>query len=116
MGDLFETGVGLEGFDSFRDINEEAAASGDVEGLLSAFQAHLSLHGDDVFREFLGTAESKIAESCAFVTDETDLSHHELFLRKLVRRAGSSVQNAGLHDELRYGVRDSGQPISYPGD
>ena len=86
MSDLFALVQALTNFERYEQLAPEAVASQDVESLLSAFQAQLTLKADPDLEELVENAEKLIASSCRFVVDETDLGHHEQFLRKIVRR------------------------------
>lgn len=86
MSDLFALVSEIPGYEDCASIAPEAVRNRDVESLLSAVQAYLTLHSDDAITAFLWASEKAIARSCNFVGETADLSHHELFLRKIVRR------------------------------
>ncbi len=60
--------------------------SEDIELLLSKCQMALALSGDDRLGEFIKTCEREIVEACSFVTENTPLPVHEMFLRRIARR------------------------------
>jgi len=86
MWRLFEEVKRVEGFAATSNFAAEAIAAQDVEALLSACQFKLALGDDEPVRQFLEQAESVILRLCSFIDEGTDLSVHELFLRKIARR------------------------------
>lgn len=86
MRRLFEEVQQLEGFDAAAAIATDAVDAGDVEALLSHCQFKIALDGDEAVQAFLQRAERTILSLCSFVDEATDLSIHELFLRKVARR------------------------------
>jgi hypothetical protein len=86
MNDLFVAVEKLEGYDDFKHISPQAVSDRDVELLLSAFQAELSLRNDENLAKLVAASEQVVAESCRFVNESTDLGYHERFLRGIVRR------------------------------
>jgi hypothetical protein len=58
-----------------------------VELLLSHCQMEQELRPDDELKDFIEAGEKAIAKSCNFITADTDLGVHEVFLRKVARRS-----------------------------
>lgn len=58
-----------------------------IEVLLSQCQLAQALHPSDDVAQFIAETEAQIVEKCRFVTDATDLTIHETFLRKVARRS-----------------------------
>jgi hypothetical protein len=58
----------------------------DIERLLSRCQMALSLRANDDIDGFVSTCEAEIVEACRFVQPDTQLPHHEAFLRRIARR------------------------------
>ena len=62
------------------------SAGEDIEGLLSRCRTALRFKPLAQVSDFVSMAESHILDLCKFVNAETDLSLHQLFLKKLGRR------------------------------
>lgn len=58
-----------------------------IEALLSACQLAVQFQADAQISAFIAETEALLVESCKFVSDNTDLSTHEAFLRKVARRS-----------------------------
>lgn len=58
-----------------------------IELLLSQCQLSQALHPAADIAQFIADTEALIVEKCRFVTDATDLTIHEAFLRKVARRS-----------------------------
>jgi hypothetical protein len=58
-----------------------------IERLLSQCQLAVALSPDPAIEAFIGRAEKLIVSRCRFVTPESLLDRHELFLRKAARRS-----------------------------
>jgi hypothetical protein len=86
MKALFEAVSVLDGFDEAATLAEEAVSAKNVEALLSRCQFQVALTGDSSIAKFLALAEAKILDLCNFVSETTDLTLHEVFLRKIGRR------------------------------
>ena len=59
----------------------------DIELLLSRCQLAQAFEDSKNLRDFIESAEALIVEKCSFVTDNVDLTTHELFLRRVARRS-----------------------------
>lgn len=62
-------------------------SSENVELLLSRCAMEKELRPSDQLDKFIVAGEKAIAKACNFITPETDLGLHELFLRKIARRS-----------------------------
>ncbi|WP_194290567.1 SIR2 family protein [Modestobacter roseus] len=87
MWDLFEAVSAFDGFDIAKELAPAAVERGDVEGVLSSRHAALALNPDHRVSAFARQAERHVLAACSFVDESTDLSIHELFLRKVARRS-----------------------------
>jgi hypothetical protein len=87
MSDLWVTLSTLKGFADSCDATNTATDHGDVETFLSRCHFALALTDDASLRTFVDAAEQAILDRCRFVTNDTDLGVHELFLRKVARRS-----------------------------
>jgi len=86
METLYAAISSLDGFDRAAALAPDAVAARNVEALLSTCQFHVALNGDVDVQTFLASAEQTILRLCTFVDADTDLTTHELFLRKIGRR------------------------------
>lgn len=86
MGTLLDKAKELPGFGAALELATEAEDKTNIERLLSRCLSKLSLTPDAQLSRFLSAAESMILEECGFVGDNTDLTAHEVFLRKVARR------------------------------
>lgn len=87
MADLYEAISKLDGFKGAEElIPQEARDRRDVETLLSKCQFSLAVADDPILEGFVTRAEAQILELCSFVNSSTDLTQHEIFLRKIARR------------------------------
>jgi SIR2-like domain len=86
MAILFDAVAGLAGFKSAADLSPSSVKAKDIEGLLSACQFKLALDADADVESFLKAAELEVLKLCSFVDRSTDLTNHEIFLRKIARR------------------------------
>lgn len=58
----------------------------DIELLLSRCQMALTLNTDSKLQGFVKKCEEEVVNACSFITDQTPLPTHELFLRRIARR------------------------------
>jgi hypothetical protein len=65
----------------------------DIELLLSNCHLCQAIFPDDTLAKFISKSQSKIVEMCSFVTESTDLSHHDAFLRRIARRSVKSARS-----------------------
>jgi hypothetical protein len=65
---------------------DEEAAHGDIEFLLSRCQLARELHGTKEINDFIEATEQIIVKACRFIRQDTNLSTHEMFLRRVARR------------------------------
>jgi hypothetical protein len=88
MADLW---AAIQQFPSFKQVQgklrPDSLASENLEYVLSEAVSRLSFEDDNDLRAFVEAAEGLIWERCNFVNDESDLTAHELFLRKVGRRS-----------------------------
>jgi hypothetical protein len=71
-----------------RKVNYVTPSEGDnIEVLLSQCQLLQQLQPSDDITQFIADTEAIIVENCRFVSEDTDLSVHEAFLRKVARRS-----------------------------
>ncbi|QPT53341.1 SIR2 family protein [Rothia kristinae] len=79
----------LPSFDSVENrLSPGPVKDGNLENILSDAQARLSLSPDDAeLRRFIAEAEDIVWNKCSFVTENSGLESHELFLRKVARRS-----------------------------
>lgn len=68
-------------------LNNELVASKNLEHVLSDAQARHAVASDAALEAFITAAESVVLTRCSFVDDDTDVSAHEMFLRKVARRS-----------------------------
>lgn len=87
MHDLWDAVAQIEDFDKALALVPEAAASKDIELLLSRCQFALGLGQDEGLKPFTDAAQKEIVRLCRFVDDATDLTTHESFLRTVARRS-----------------------------
>lgn len=90
MQDLWKAATEKAGT-SFTDILkavnlDEKAAGEDIELLLSRCQLARELHGAKEIGAFIEATEQVIVKACRFIRDDTNLSTHEMFLRRVARR------------------------------
>jgi hypothetical protein len=88
MSDLWKV---VQQLPSFKPVESklcaETIATGNLERVLSEAVSRLSFEADTELLAFVNAAESVIWERCSFIGDESDLTTHELFLRKVGRRS-----------------------------
>lgn len=89
MSDLWDVAAQMDEFDQIKErVKYVSRPTGDnIETLLSQCQLSQALDPDPVVAKFIIEAEAMIVGKCRFVNDETDLSIHEAFLRKVARRS-----------------------------
>jgi hypothetical protein len=88
MSDLWDAVQELTSFEPARPkLRAETVATNDLELILSEAISRLALGNDAELSAFVQDAESVVWERCNFVRENTDLSTHELFLRKVARRS-----------------------------
>lgn len=89
MSDLWKGAEKLPSFAAAAaKLSGEIVTGKNIEHVLSDAQARLALSpGDSDLADFLRDAEDMVWESCNFVDDSSDLSGHEVFLRKVARRS-----------------------------
>lgn len=94
MGDLWREISQLQSFENAQaHLDPELLREGNLEHILSDAQARASVLGLDVIRTFVEEAEKAVLKACSFVDSGSRLDTHELFLRKVARRA-SRLQRA----------------------
>lgn len=93
MSDLWE-GVAVDGvFDSAKPLlSEEIVKDENFEHMLSDAQARHALtkqgtREQQVLADFITNAEQVVWNKCNFVDEDSALTHHEAFLRKVARRS-----------------------------
>jgi len=91
MQDLWEASKDKAG-QSFNRILAKARYSTEADGeeietLLSHCQLSQALKADRVIQRFIDDTEAIIVEKCRFVTEATQLSVHEAFIRRVARRS-----------------------------
>jgi SIR2-like domain len=89
MADLW-TAVKAANAETFSQVLasiEWGKSSENVELLLSRCAMEEELRPNDQLKQFIAAGEKAIAKSCNFITPETELGVHELFLRKIARRS-----------------------------
>lgn len=84
MAKLLEAVSALDGFEAISRLFPDSVTN--VEQLLSACQFKLALGEDASVQVFLDEAEKVILKLCSFVDEQTELTAHEVFLRKIARR------------------------------
>lgn len=89
MAALWDAVAALETFESATSgFATRLTAEPNFEHLLSEAQARASLEpDDDDLTGFISEAEHIVLEQCGFVDDDSSLSQHETFLRKVARRS-----------------------------
>lgn len=89
MGDLWSDVSALPEFTAVAEkLNADLVDSKNLEHVLSDAQARQTLTPDDSdLANFVAAAEAKVLERCSFVDADTDVSAHEIFLRKVARRS-----------------------------
>lgn len=90
MSDLWETAKGIAG-DGFEDLLTQvkyvAPESGDnIEVLLSRCLTFQEFAPDAFVQSFVEKTEAEIIRQCRFAGVDTNLEHHEAFLRRVARR------------------------------
>lgn len=69
-------------------LNPELVSRKNLEHVLSDAQARQLVSPEDVdINTFIAAAEDKVLRLCSFVDEDTDVSGHEIFLRKVARRS-----------------------------
>lgn len=87
MAVLYEAISRVEGFEEAEAlISQEARDQRDVETLLSKCQFSLAIADNPTLESFIEGAEAQILELCSFVDSSTDMTQHEILLRKIARR------------------------------
>lgn len=89
MSDLWDKLSQLPSFAKVRSILGKAAVdSKNFEHVLSDAQARLSLDQEnETLRMFIQEAETVVLEQCSFISETSNVSLHEVFLRKVARRS-----------------------------
>lgn len=89
MGSLWSEVANLASFAQVKaQLSADPIAAKNLEHVLSDAHARLALNPGDVSLEtFIAEAEDIVWTKCSFVTDDSDLESHELFLRKVARRS-----------------------------
>lgn len=88
MGALWDDVSRLPEFDVVvARLNEGLVASKNLEHVLSDAQARHAVAPDAELRAFIAAAEAVVLARCSFVDEGTDVSAHEMFLRKVARRS-----------------------------
>jgi hypothetical protein len=89
MADLWREASATPEFEAVKDELQPALVlAQNLEHVLSDAQARLALYPEhEDLRAFVQKAEGLVLDMCSFVTDNTDLPTHELFLRKVGRRS-----------------------------
>lgn len=88
MSELWDAVVALDVFEAAkRKIREETGATRNLEFVLSEAVARIALEDDNDLSAFIKAAEEVVLDRCGFVGDHSDLTTHELFLRKVGRRS-----------------------------
>jgi len=91
LWDAVKTGVGATNFDTVIKKIPNGTAINDIEKLLTQCKLYVALYGDGagdgkLVADFITGAEKAILSRVDFVDDGTDLTSHEMLLRKLARR------------------------------
>jgi len=68
-------------------LNADLIANKNLEHVLSDAQARYAVVPDVDLAAFITAAEGVVLARCSFVEEETDVSAHEMFLRKVARRS-----------------------------
>ena len=88
MRDLWKKVSALPDFQSVAEgVPGSLLKTENIEHFLSHIQAQLSLQEDEALKVFLGQAQDVILDACSFVSTDSDLDIHQLFLRKIGRRS-----------------------------
>lgn len=88
MGDLWQAVKALPSFETVEGkIRPETLASENLEHVLSEAASRLAFETDADLQTFVDAAEAVVWERCSFVDDDSDVTTHELFLRKVARRS-----------------------------
>lgn len=91
MSDLWSAAA-TKGGDQFEGLKSKVryvtpSLGDNIEVLLSQCQLSQALDPSDDVEQFIADTEAHIVEKCRFVSDATDLTIHEAFLRKVARRS-----------------------------
>jgi hypothetical protein len=88
LSELWDAVEALPAFESAKDkIRPETVATRNLELILSEAVSRLALGEDAELVAFVQAAESVVWGRCSFVGNHSDLTTHELFLRKVARRS-----------------------------
>lgn len=88
MGALWDDVTQLAEFKAVTSrLNDDLVASKNLEHVLSDAQARQAVAPDADLEAFISAAEGVVLARCSFVDDDTNVSAHELFLRKVARRS-----------------------------
>lgn len=88
MSELWEAVTALDSYAAAAaKIRDETVATLNLELVLSEAVSRLALGDDAELSAFVGAAEAVVWDRCSFVGDHSDLTTHELFLRKVARRS-----------------------------
>lgn len=88
MSELWAAVTALDSYTAaVAKIREETVATRNLELVLSEAVSRLALGDDADLSAFVSAAETEVWERCNFVGDHSDLTTHELFLRKVARRS-----------------------------
>ncbi|WP_164207054.1 SIR2 family protein [[Micrococcus luteus] ATCC 49442] len=88
MWDLWEKVSKLPDFQTVSaSVPRTILETENIEHFLSHIQAQLSLQEDETLKAFLDQAQDVILDACSFVSTDSDLDIHQLFLRKIGRRS-----------------------------
>ncbi len=88
MADLWTPVQLLPSYKSIESkLQPETLATENLEYLLSEAVSRLSFETDTDLQAFVEAAEAVVWDRCNFVSDDSDLTTHELFLRKVARRS-----------------------------
>jgi hypothetical protein len=92
MADLWSEAKTLAG-DNFEALKKAVhyttpdGQADDVELLLTQCQLSQRFQAQDMVSNFITDMEKRIVTRCGFITEHTELPHHELFFRKVARRS-----------------------------
>lgn len=88
MDDLWAAAEASAGFDHVcKKVGFLPTEAKNIEVLLSRCQLSQALNSSDEVHRFIAATEAQIFRRCRFVSNETSLSVHETFLRKVARRS-----------------------------
>jgi SIR2-like domain len=89
MSNLWSDVSAMAEFNAVKDkLDAELIKNENFEHVLSDAQARLAINPSDIdLGKFVAAAEEQVLERCSFVTPDTDVSSHEIFLRKVARRS-----------------------------